>query len=271
MEQEKIICPNCGAENDYGGTCKYCGGLLHAQSNISVGDELEDQPLSLNDEKYKYFDEKFDRIEKITWSTRSLSEYFVHLESECSSSGKKRVFIKVRGIECSNGLPQALVFNLHGKIYRIDRERYIVYDNYKDVKCYKIYFEINANILKELCEVSGKLETKILFPNTAPRRFWNECQITARLFYNKLFDDSAYLETLMDTQKWMDEEPERKKQEEEKRKQEEEKRKQKMERELQEEERKKAELADRELRNSLIMLIIIFISAVVFFCCVLED
>lgn len=236
MEQEKIICPNCGAENDYGGTCKYCGGLLHAQSNISVGDELEDQPISLNDEKYKYFSEEFDRIEKITWSRRG------YLASECSSSGKKRVFI-VRSIECSDGLPQALVFNLHGKIYRIDRERYIVYnhetslrnfrserlDTYK-VRCYKLYFEINANILKELCEVSGELEIKILFPNTNAQIFkfnkfydqiqiaalYNYDQIAARLFYNKLFDDSAYLETLMDFQKKEDEKEEEEKKRQEK-------------------------------------------------------
>lgn len=251
MEQEKIICPNCGAENDYGGTCKYCGGLLHAQSNISVGDELEDQPLSLNDEKYEYFYEKFDRIEKITWSTRG------YLESECSSSGKKRVFITVDDIKCSDGLPQTLVFNLHGKIYKIDRERYIVYDNYKDVTCYKVDFEINANILKEFCEVSGKLETKILFPNTAPRIDSVNCQETARLFYNKLFDDSAYLETLMDTQKWMDEFAEKRKQEEEKRKQEEEKRKQEKERKRQEEERKKQEEEREGTRFAIIMLIII--------------
>ena len=60
MENNKIVCPNCGAENKYGGTCEYCGTTLLQNSYNHIASESENEsrpnyisvPLKLGRVKY---------------------------------------------------------------------------------------------------------------------------------------------------------------------------------------------------------------------------
>ena len=100
MEQNKIICPNCGAENEYGGICQYCGGtLVENASNIAVDNKSDAQPNFLNDNQFDFFEESFDKIDNVTISSINL-DITNQLVREYREERGNSIFIKLQ-IPCS--------------------------------------------------------------------------------------------------------------------------------------------------------------------------
>ena len=121
--EKMTICPNCGAENKCGGTCQHCGSQLQIDnSHNDIGDITDSQPHFLNEEKYHYFNETFDHIEKITQTRTnristvgSSAEIYYHLCREYSSNGIEQVFL-VFQIPCS---PYRIVDVIKTDFYQI--------------------------------------------------------------------------------------------------------------------------------------------------------
>lgn len=221
MSINKIICPNCGAENEYGGTCQYCGCAFQSDdSHISVGDELEAHPHFLNDGKYKYFWESFDKIEKVT-KTDVHNSYFYDYESgprvfyrECTSEGENLIFL-TRTITHSSR-PTHLSFILNGKRFDIIPSRMEKYPLAEEKKYdWIVYCQIDQDILRSLCDIPKKLEVRISFEEARAISDFLELQKAARLLYNRLYDNTAYMDTIMRFQRKMDEIDEFKKRQEE--------------------------------------------------------
>ena len=213
MDKNEIICPNCGAENEYGGTCQYCGcALINVGSHIVQGNEGETRAHFLNDGKYEYFYEEFDNIEKITrtlcgrWITDSAPYLSFSFCREHTSSGEERVYILLKRVPCSQyGQPTTLLFSLNGRRYSVNptkMEKFVWSKEYID---WEVYYEIDANILKEICDVS-QIDAKISFEDFQSRTVSILLQHPARLLYNRLFDNTAYADVIMEFQHKVDEE-----------------------------------------------------------------
>lgn len=163
MENNKIVCPNCGAENKYGGTCEYCGTTLlqNSYNHIASESENESRPNYLNEDGYQYFKESFDPIDKITQTCTPALELddcdrvFTYLCRERSLTNEQ-VYIVYRipcspciivsvlpfcqltpsqayllqtqvghdwGVSYYSGNPTTLAFNLNQKHYKINHAR----------------------------------------------------------------------------------------------------------------------------------------------------
>ena len=224
MSIDKIICPNCGAENEYGGTCQYCGCVFQSDdSHISVGDELEARPHFLNDEKYEYFSESFDKIEKVTKTNVRNSFYDSYGSAsrvfyrECTSEGENLIFL-TRTIYRSSR-PTHLTFILNGKRFDIIPSRMEKYPLAEEKKYdWTVYCQIDQDILRSLCDIPKKLEVRISFEEAQTVSVFLEPQKAARLLYNRLYDNTAYMDAIMEFQHTIDKYEELKKRVEEDRK-----------------------------------------------------
>lgn len=213
MDKNKIICPNCGAENEYGGTCQYCGcALKNVGSHIVQGNEGETRAHFLNDGKYEYFKEEFDNIEKITrtfcgrWITHSAPYLSFSFCREHTSNGEERVYILLKRVPCSQyGQPTTLLFSLNGRCYSVNPTKVEKLVLSKEDIEWEVYYEIDANILNGFCEVP-KTEARISFKDLQSLTVSISLQHSARLLYNRLFDNTAYADVIMEIQHKVDEE-----------------------------------------------------------------
>lgn len=104
-ESRKIVCSNCGAENQYGGICVFCGSpLVEGQSDIILSDpsfdKSDQEGLKFLNDKDTFFFEKHDKVErKIISSTRfrkfSVGRICIIIER---SSNNRKLNLCVKGI-----------------------------------------------------------------------------------------------------------------------------------------------------------------------------
>ena len=238
----KIICPSCGAENEYGGICKYCGSKLDGNSSSTIIDEYDFPHATSNYNRISYLEKelflegepllfvnKLDSLTNVaTTFRRDMGGAKIFTDTNVKGclfrqkrlEGEDVVYLAVSSCiyerdkvieerwdgKQKDFKPQKMMFTINNKCYELKSTSPL---NKYSKNDYVYYFLIERDVLYEI----AKCYSCYCFSD--PIRLYDEegnyweskldrftVLFDACWFYNKIYDNSAFAKEIEKKNQW---------------------------------------------------------------------